>query len=254
MEIFILFCLFVAAWLMGSGKKSKHRSSYSSNRKSTPRSKKLKQVKQYEFDPKYFKPFEGKAHVIDGDTIVVKRQKIRLAGVNAPELDQAWGQKSKWEMVKIVKGKVVKVIPNGETSYDRIVATCYIDGDKDIGAELIKLGLARDIPAFTGGKYKQYETGAGRRRVKPTPYNNNAKKHPLAQAEEPQSHEVVVVKLKPETVPTVEPKRKELSVEQNIQEKIEPKLTSDTHAEEDEVYLVETSDDKPKLRIVDKNE
>ena len=169
MEILILIFLFVAVFLLGSGKRSNSRPSYGSRQKSKLRSKKTQHVKQYEFNPKYFKPFEGKAHVIDGDTIVVKRQKIRLAGVNAPELDQAWGQKSKWEMVKILKGKVVKVVPNGETSYDRIVATFYIDGDKDIGAELISRGLARDIPAFTGGKYKEYETGAGRRRVKPTP-------------------------------------------------------------------------------------
>ena len=212
MEIFILVCLFLAAWLMGSGKKSKRRSSYSSPRKSKPRSRPKKQVRQYEFDPKYFKPFEGKAHVIDGDTIVVKRQKIRLAGVNAPELDEAWGQKSKWEMVKILKGKVVRVVPNGETSFDRIVATCYIDGDKDIGAELISRGLARDIPAFTGGKYKEFETGAGRRRVKPTPYNNNAKKHPLAQSEEPKPHPVEVVEIKPVEEPKAEPDDEEISL------------------------------------------
>lgn len=221
MEILILIALFVAVILMSTGKKTNRHSSYSSNRKSKPRPKKTKQVKQYEFNPKFFKPFEGKAHVIDGDTIVVKRQKIRLAGVNAPELDQAWGQKSKWEMVKILKGKVVRVVPNGETSFDRIVATCYIDGDKDIGAELISRGLARDIPAFTGGKYKEYETGAGRRRVKPTPYNNNAKKHPLAEPEEPKPHEVVVVELKP----TVD------------EAKAEPE------EEEDEISLVEKWDD-----------
>ena len=157
MEILILIALFVAVILMSTGKKSNRRSSYNNYRKPKSRPKKTKQVKQYEFNPKFFKPFEGKAHVIDGDTIVVKRQKIRLAGVNAPELDQAWGQKSKWEMVKILKGKVVRVVPNGETSFDRIVATCYIDGDKDIGAELISRGLARDIPAFTGGKYKEFE-------------------------------------------------------------------------------------------------
>jgi len=30
-------------------------------------------------------------------------------------------------MVKIVKGKTVYVVPDGTTSYDRIVATCYVD-------------------------------------------------------------------------------------------------------------------------------
>ena len=115
-------------------------------------------------------------------------------------------------MVKILKGKVVRVVPNGETSFDRIVATCYIDGDKDIGAELISRGLARDIPAFTDGKYKEFETGAGRRRVKPTPYNNNAKKHPLAQPEEPKPHPVEVVEIKPLKEPKAEPADEEISL------------------------------------------
>ena len=214
MEFIVIAGLLLLALLMGSGKKSKRRSTYSP-RKPKPRSRPKKQIKQYEFDPKFFKPFEGKAHVIDGDTISIKGQKIRLAGINAPELDQAWGQKSKWEMVSIVKGKVVKVIPNGETSFDRIVATCYIDGDKDIGAELISRGLARDIPAFTGGKYKEYETGAGRRRVKPTPYNNNAQKHPLAVEEEPKPHPVEVVELRPveePKPPTEEPEDDEITL------------------------------------------
>ena len=149
MEVLILIFLFVALFLIGSGKRSSSRPSYGGRQKPKLRSKQAQRVKQYEFNPKYFKPFEGKAHVIDGDTIVVKRQKIRLAGVNAPELDQAWGQKSKWEMVKILKGKVVKVVPNGETSYDRIVATCYIDGDKDI--DLDKLAAAEDEFDFLAG-------------------------------------------------------------------------------------------------------
>lgn len=200
MEYLIIAILIALFFWKRTGSRSYRRRAKARGKKN-PTSGPLKKINQYDFDPKYFNPFEGSAHVIDGDTIVVKGQKIRLAGVNAPELDQAWGQKSKWEMVKILKGKIVHVIPNGETSFDRIVATCYIDGDTDIGAELISRGLARDIPAFTGGKYKKYETGAGRRRVKPTPYNNNAAKHPLAVEDEaPKEHEVIEIKLTDQTV------------------------------------------------------
>ena len=35
------------------------------------------------------------------------------------------------------QGKVVRVVPNGETSFDRIVATCYIDGDKTLVPNLL---------------------------------------------------------------------------------------------------------------------
>jgi len=218
---YLVIAILVATFLwMGTGNKSYRRKTNAKGRK-TPTLGPRKQIKKYDFDPQYFNPFEGSAHVIDGDTIVVKGQKIRLAGVNAPELDQAWGQKSKWEMVKILKGKIVHVVPNGETSFDRIVATCYIDGDTDIGAELISRGLARDIPAFTGGKYKKYETGAGRRRVKPTPYNNNAAKHPLVVSDEtPKEHQVIEIKL--------------------TQDQLSPK-----EDDEVEISLVEKWDDEP---------
>ena len=212
MEYLIIAILIASFLWMGTSNKSYRRRTKTKGKK-TPTLGPRNKIKQYDFDPKYFNPFEGSAHVIDGDTIVVKGQKIRLAGINAPELDQAWGQKSKWEMVKILKGKIVHVVPNGETSFDRIVPTCYIDGETDIGAELISRGLARDIPAFTGGKYKKYETGAGRRRVKPTPYNNNAAKHPLAVEDEaPKEHEVIEIKLTQDIISPKEDVEEEISL------------------------------------------
>ena len=99
----------------------------------------------------------GKCHVIDGDTIVIKRTKIRLAGIDAPELDQPWGQMAKWAMVNICKGQVITARLNGEVSYDRRVGTCYLPNGKDIGAEIIKQGLALDWALFSGGKYRHLE-------------------------------------------------------------------------------------------------
>ncbi len=108
----------------------------------------------------------GKAWVIDGDTIAIKRIKIRLAGIDAPELDQPWGQKSKWEMVKICKGKTIHVELTGETSYDRLVGTCYLPDGTDIGAELIKAGLALDGGHFSKGKYRDLEPEGIRKKLK----------------------------------------------------------------------------------------
>ena len=175
MEIFgLILLVFLFFWLVGGKKKPyknrrkqyKRRKPYSSNRK------KLKP----KINPTSYEPFSGYAHVIDGDTIKIRGMKIRLAGINAPELDRPYGVKSKYEMVNIVKGKKVYVVPDGTTSFDRIVATCYIDGDVDIGAELIKRGLALDIPSFTGGKYTEFETKEARRIIKNVPYRVKAKK------------------------------------------------------------------------------
>jgi len=107
----------------------------------------------------------GKCHVIDGDTIVIKRTKIRLAGIDAPELDKPFGQKSKWEMVKICKGQVITAKLNGERSHDRLVGTCHLPDGTDIGAELIRRGLALDWAKFSGGRYRHLEAPGVRNRL-----------------------------------------------------------------------------------------
>lgn len=107
----------------------------------------------------------GRAYVIDGDTIAINRIKIRLAGIDAPELDMPYGQKSKWAMVEICKGKEITARLNGETSYDRVVAKCYLPDGRDIGAELVKRGLALDLPHFSGGAYRRFEPEGARRKL-----------------------------------------------------------------------------------------
>ena len=100
----------------------------------------------------------GRAWVIDGDTIAIQRIKIRLAGIDAPELDEPWGKKSKWEMMRLCKGQIVTAKLTGETSYDRVVGTCFLPDGRDLGAELIKAGLALDFAHFSGGKYRSLES------------------------------------------------------------------------------------------------
>jgi endonuclease YncB( thermonuclease family) len=107
----------------------------------------------------------GRAWVIDGDTIAIDRIKIRLAGIDAPELDEPWGQKARWEMIRLCKGQIITAELTGDTSFDRMVGTCYLDDGRDLGAELIKSGLALDFPAYSGGKYKSLETPELRRKL-----------------------------------------------------------------------------------------
>jgi endonuclease YncB( thermonuclease family) len=187
MELLYILGIAVLLIVLGGRKQSRPKSRHTS----VTRKKKLKA----KIRPVSFEPFSGKAHVIDGDTIKVRGLKVRLAGVNAPELDMPYGQKAKWEMVSICKGKTVRVVPNGETSYDRIVATCYVDGNVDIGAELIRRGLARDIPVFTGGKYKHLETAAGRTRIRAIPYKHNQypKKAEEEHSTEPLEEDIMLI-------------------------------------------------------------
>ena len=64
----------------------------------------------------------GKCHVIDGDTIAIGKQKIRLAGIDAPELNKPFGKKAMWTLVELCKDQNITAKLTGETSYDRVVA------------------------------------------------------------------------------------------------------------------------------------
>jgi endonuclease YncB( thermonuclease family) len=107
----------------------------------------------------------GRAYVIDGDTIAISRIKIRISGIDAPELDRPWGKKAKWALVNICKGQVVTAKLNGERSYDRLVGTCYLPDGTDIGAEMVRRGEALDWDLFSGGKYRHLEPEDARQRL-----------------------------------------------------------------------------------------
>ena len=51
---------------------------------------------------------------------------------------------------------------DGTRTRGRVVGTCRVGG-RDIGAELVGSGLARDCPRYSKGRYARLETPAGRR-------------------------------------------------------------------------------------------
>ena len=65
--------------------------------------------------------------MIDGDTIAIGGQKIRLVGIDAPELHNPYGKKAKWALVELCKGQSITAKLTGETSYDRVVAKCFLE-------------------------------------------------------------------------------------------------------------------------------
>lgn len=106
----------------------------------------------------------GKCYVIDGDTIQIGKVRLRLAGIDAPELDHPWGQKAKWELVRLCKGAVITAELEQDISYDRLVATCYLPDGRDLSAEMVRLGFALDWPKFSGGKYSHLEPEGARKK------------------------------------------------------------------------------------------
>jgi endonuclease YncB( thermonuclease family) len=69
--------------------------------------------------------------VSDGDTITVldaghAQHKIRVAGIDAPEKEQAFGQRSKASMSDLVFGKDVLVVPSKRDRYRRLVGKVLV--------------------------------------------------------------------------------------------------------------------------------
>ena len=108
-------------------------------------------------------PIVGGCWVVDGDTIHIGSNKIRLQGINAPELNEPYGKQAKWALHKLVKGQTITAYPNGEKSYDRIVAKCFLEDGRDLAAEMVKMELALDLPNYLDADYKHFETSASRR-------------------------------------------------------------------------------------------
>lgn len=108
---------------------------------------------------------EGHCHVIDGDTIVIAGTHIRLAGIDAPELDQPYGQKAKFAMIALCKGQIVRAILTEGMTYERVVAKCVLPDGTDLSAALVAQGLALDWARFSGGSYRHLELDGARKRL-----------------------------------------------------------------------------------------
>jgi len=93
----------------------------------------------------------GTAIVIDADTIIVAGERIRLEGIDAPELKQAcraddgarWpaGQKARAALVALINDRTVQCKSLGRDTYDRILATCFV-GNLNINRALVTRGHA----------------------------------------------------------------------------------------------------------------
>lgn len=107
--------------------------------------------------------FVGKVVSIhDGDTIAIlqgKQQiKVRLFGIDAPELKQPYGKKSKQFLANLVAGEIVEVEENGKDRYKRTIGTIFLN-DKDINAQMVANGYAWAYRKFSK-KYAPQESRA----------------------------------------------------------------------------------------------
>lgn len=84
--------------------------------------------------------------IADGDTITVldgsrQQHKIRLAGIDAPEKKQAFGERSRQSLASMVFNKTVKVEWDKQDRFGRTVGKVMING-VDANLEQVKAGMA----------------------------------------------------------------------------------------------------------------
>ena len=92
----------------------------------------------------------GKVRIVDGDTLVMGDERIRLLGIDAPELTQVClddeaprdcGQEAKVQLAAMVAQGPVECSGHSKDKYGRLLATC-IAGGREVNAAMVRSGQA----------------------------------------------------------------------------------------------------------------
>ena len=91
---------------------------------------------------------EGKVvRIVDGDSLWLEPAapaapvELRLEGIDAPEICQAWGPEAKKALAELVQGKEVSVKTVGRDTYGRTLGTLYL-GEQNINKLMVQEGHA----------------------------------------------------------------------------------------------------------------
>lgn len=93
--------------------------------------------------------------VLDGDTLLVLRGgakvKVRMANIDAPEKEQAFGMQSRQSLVDMVFKKQVSINSQAVDQYGRVVGLVTVDG-RNVNEEQVKRGMAWEYSHFHSDK------------------------------------------------------------------------------------------------------
>jgi endonuclease YncB( thermonuclease family) len=111
--------------------------------------------------PVYAEQYEATViKVIDGDTIWIKKDnkhiKVRLSYIDAPELKQNFGIRSRNFLSNLVLDKMIEVNTNKKDRYNRHLGEIYIHNTKEsifVNAKMIKSGNAWVYKTYVNNPY-----------------------------------------------------------------------------------------------------
>lgn len=106
--------------------------------------------------------------VHDGDTITAvsadgHEERLRLLGIDAPELDQPFGREAAGKLRSLLSSGTVVVDPRGRDKYRRIIAKMYCQG-LNVNLEMVSRGLAWHYDLFAKDPELQAAQKAARSR------------------------------------------------------------------------------------------
>jgi endonuclease YncB( thermonuclease family) len=114
----------------------------------------------------FAKEINGKARIVDGDTVEINNNMIRLLGIDAFEIKQECfkkdntkykcGEQSALILATIISSQPVRCMAEKKDHYKRWLATCYI-GKLDINENMVLYGYAF---SYKSNKYKTTEKKA----------------------------------------------------------------------------------------------
>jgi endonuclease YncB( thermonuclease family) len=101
--------------------------------------------------------------VIDGDSLKVDGENIRLTGIDAPELHQTChdGQEREWPCGKAAKARLAELVSKGQVTcaahrrdiFGRTLAVCSVGDIPDLGEVLVREGFAVSYARKPGDGY-----------------------------------------------------------------------------------------------------
>lgn len=110
----------------------------------------------------------GPAVVVDGDTLDIAGVRVRLEGIDAPEMSQicldargkSWscGRAARDALAQATAGQAVMCDRTGMDKYGRSLAICFANGE-DLNAALVVAGLARAFVKYSN-RYEALEAEA----------------------------------------------------------------------------------------------
>lgn len=113
----------------------------------------------------------GAPTAVDGDTIRFPQGLVRIAGIDAEELNEPHGEMARRVMHSLLSSTArVTCHPTRYESYNRKVMTCRTHEGIDVGEHMVRSGWALDCAAYSHGRYRGHEPAGARARLIQKPY------------------------------------------------------------------------------------